>query len=245
MTLDPASPRPTQGRTYSTRRTIRLADMDARGRLRLDALARYLQDAAIEDVDETGWGMPDHLWYVRAMQVEVLEPPLADREVELVTWCNGLAAVAAGRRWSVTGEAGGRIEVDSVWIHLDPDGRPARIEDFDVYAASSNGRGASTKLVLGEPGGAAGETPWHLRSSDVDLHGHVNNAVHWQAVEHALAAGGPDPRGRLRARLEYREPIDLGDDVALAVARHDGEALLALRAGGRTRAVAAVAPLPQ
>ncbi len=38
----------------------------------------------------------------------------------------------------------------------------------------------------------------------------MNNAVHWQAVEHALPAAGP-----LRAELDYREPIDLGEEIEL------------------------------
>ena len=32
-------------------------------------------------------------------------------------------------------------------------------------------------------------SPWPLRATDIDLHGHVNNAVYWQAVEHVLAVG--------------------------------------------------------
>ena len=67
-------PLPSQGRTFTARRRVRLTDMDARGRLRLDAVARFLQDVAIDDVDETGWGAPDHLWFVRSMRVDVLEP---------------------------------------------------------------------------------------------------------------------------------------------------------------------------
>ena len=66
-------------------------------------------------------------------------PLLRDREVEITTWCSGVAAIAAGRRWSVTGDAGGRVEVDSVWIHLGPDQRPARIGDFGPYAAVGGG----------------------------------------------------------------------------------------------------------
>ena len=77
---------------------------------------------------------------MRRIRIEVHEPFLEDREVELVTWCSGLAAIAAGRRWSVAGDAGGRIEVDSVWIHLGPDQRPARIEGFGVYAEATGGR---------------------------------------------------------------------------------------------------------
>ena len=150
-----------------------------------------LQDAAIEDVDETGWGAPEHLWFVRSIRFDLLAPFLADRHVELVTWCSGLAAVAAGRRWSVTGDAGGRLEVDSVWIHLDSTGRPARIEGFGVYAAATGGRPVSTRLTLAEPAEPDLVVPWPLRATDVDRHGHVNNAVHWQAVEQALAGGEP------------------------------------------------------
>ena len=68
----------------------------------------------------------------------------------------------------------------------------------------------------------------------------MNNAVHWQAVEHVLL-DGPDPRLPLRARLDYREPIDLGDDVRLDVSRGGGEARIALRVDGQARAVASVA----
>ena len=40
----------------------------------LDAVARFLQDVAIEDVEETGWGMPEHLWLLRRIRIDVLEP---------------------------------------------------------------------------------------------------------------------------------------------------------------------------
>jgi hypothetical protein len=54
--MDTRLPRPADGRVYAGRRRIRLADTDASGRLRLDAIARFLQDLAIDDVQETGWG---------------------------------------------------------------------------------------------------------------------------------------------------------------------------------------------
>jgi acyl-ACP thioesterase len=241
--VDPSLPRPEQGRTFVSSRRIRLADMDERGRLRLDTVARFLQDVAIEDVSETGWGTPDHLWFVRRIRIEVREPFLSDRAVELVTWCSSLAAIAAGRRWSVTGDAGGRVEVDSVWIHLGPDQRPARIEGFDVYAAATGGRSTSTRLELSLPGDGAVRRPWPLRASDVDLHGHVNNAVYWQAVEDVLRGGPVDPAGPLVAELEYRDPVDLADRLELVTAA-DGDALtIGFGVDGDVRAVARVATL--
>jgi acyl-ACP thioesterase len=235
--LDTAIPAPDHGRAFSATRRIRLSDMDALGRLRLDAVARFLQDVAIDDVQETGWGMPEHLWFVRRIRIDVLTPFLDDREVDLTTWCSGVAAIAAGRRWSVTGDAGGRIEVDSVWIHLDADANPARIEDFGVYAEAAGGRPVSTKLALPDPPADAERLAWPLRASDVDLHGHVNNAVYWQAVEELLPRLGIDARRPLRAELDYRRPIDLGEAIDLA-AFEDGVSFVAN--GSDIRAVAQV-----
>ena len=73
------------------------------------------------------------------------------------------------------------------------------------------------------PDGAAARAAWSLRATDVDLHGHVNNAVYWQAVEDALPAHGVDPAKPLVAELDFRDPIDLADPVELAVEpREDG-----------------------
>lgn len=238
--LDPHLPPPAEGRTFAASRRVRLSDLDARGRLRLDAVARLLQDTAIDDVQETGWGMPDHLWFVRRIRVDVVTPFLADREVELTTWCSGMAAIAAGRRWAVRGDRGGRVEVDSVWIHLGADQRPARLEDFGVYAGATGGRGVSTRLELPDPPPQAPRMPWPLRTADVDLHGHVNNAVYWQAVEECLPRARLDPRLPLSAVLDYRHPIDLGDAVELACTG-DAEAVhLGFVVGDVVKAVARI-----
>jgi acyl-ACP thioesterase len=214
--------------------------MDPRGRLRLDVVARFLQEIAIDDVDETGWGAPEHLWFVRRMRMDVLEPFLGDRAVELVTWCSGLATVAAGRRWSLTGDRGGRMEVDSVWIHLDADQRPARIARFDVYAEAAGGRRVSARPQLTDPPPDAPRFPWPLRASDVDLHGHVNNTVYWQAIEHVLLGAGPELEGPLRARVDFREPLDLGSALELAAAGDEHQLEIAFVADGRIKAVAAI-----
>jgi acyl-ACP thioesterase len=240
----PLVPPPADGRVFRARRPVRLSDRDVCGRLRLDAVARYLQDVAGDDVDETGWGAPEHLWVIRRIRVDVLAPVVADRGVELATWCSGLAPVAAGRRTSLSGDAGGRIEVDSAWIHLGPDARPARLDDtFGIYARAAEGRRVSTRLELPDPPDGAAAEPWPLRVTDVDRLGHVNNAAYWHAVEQLLPGSGIDSRLPLRASLDYRSPLDLGEPVELVHHAGDGRLAVAFAVGGSIRAAARVEPL--
>lgn len=237
-------PQPSSGRTFRVRYRVRLSDADATGRLRLDAVARYLQDAAIDDVEETDWGAPEHLWVLRSVRIDVIEPFLADSVVDVVTWGSSFSSLAAGRRWSLSGDAGGTIEVDSTWIHLGPDARPARIgHGFDGYAEAAQGRVASTKLTLAAPPTDGRRSAWQLRATDVDRMGHVNNAAYWAAVEHRLLEHEPDLRRPHRARLDYRHPVDLGERVELAEDLRHGRYGAAFVVGDAVKAVVWVEPL--
>jgi hypothetical protein len=76
---------------------LRLSDMDARGRLRLDAVARYLQDVASDDVDETGWGSP-----ITCGPSVVSGSTWSSRSSRTVSSSSRLGA-AARRRWRPDG----------------------------------------------------------------------------------------------------------------------------------------------
>jgi acyl-ACP thioesterase len=221
-------------RRFASRRRTSLSDTDASGRLRLDAIARYLQDAASDDWLDAGFDHDSHVWVVRRTELEIEEPFLPEEAFTIETWCSGVAPSAAARRYSLRGENAGRVDAESVWIHLDHDLKPKRLDAsfVEVYGASAAGRRASTRLTLpAEPAG--GGRPWSFRGTDVDRLGHVNNAAYWVPLEEAWA-GRLD--GPLTALLEYRRPIDLDERVDLAV--EDGRAWLVV--GGETRASASL-----
>jgi acyl-ACP thioesterase len=220
-------------RRYDARRPIRLSDTDALGRLRLDAIARYLQDVAADDVLDAGWAPDEHIWVVRRTVLDVLQPFLDDTEVELSTWCGGTAASAALRCTSLTGDRGGRVDAEMTWIHLGPDLQPQRLGErfLAVYGESAAGRRASTRLVLPGPPDDSARLEWRLRATDVDRLRHVNNAAFWAPVEEHLSARLREPH---RATLEYRQPLDLGDPVELRL-HADG---VWFTVGGSVRAAA-------
>ncbi len=79
--------------------------------------------------------------------------------------------------------------------------------------------------------------------TDVDVLGHVNNAAYWHAVEHSLAGAGRDLRSPLRALLDYRHPIDFGDEVELAEVSDGERYTIAFVASDVVKAVSCVEQL--
>ncbi len=220
-------------RVFTSRRRISLSDTDATGRLRLDAIARYLQDIASEDWLDAGFDHDSHVWVVRRTELTVREPFRPEDQIDLETWCSGIAGSSAARRYSIRGAAGGRVDAESIWIHLDHDLRPMRHDErfVELYGASAAGRRAPTRFTLpGSPLGAPGR-PWSFRATDEDRLGHVNNAAYWAAFEELWGERLAAP---VRATLEYRQPIDLDEDAFLA---HDGN-LAWLTVGQEVRAAA-------
>jgi acyl-ACP thioesterase len=227
---------PGAGRTYEGTRAVRLGDVTPKGRLRLDALARYLQDVANDDATD-GIGEDAMAWVVRSTVIEVHAFPVFREPLTLTTWGSGLGSRWAERRTSVIGEAGGRIEAASVWVHVDlATGRPKKLlPGFeDVYGPSTGGRVVSARLSHSDPPEAATRTPWPLRFADFDVVGHVNNAVYWAIVEEHL-----DARPGMHLTLEYRGGIDRDQHVEVAV---DGDRLWILADGAIAASAVAEAP---
>jgi acyl-ACP thioesterase len=228
-------PTPRAGRVYTDRACAGLADVAPSGRVRLDAIARWLQDAAYADVLDSGL-RDDGVWVVRRMRLRVERFPRLREPIAVATWCSGTVSLWAERRTTARGDGGGLVEAVAVWIHLDADrGRPRPMpEGFDaLYGAAAGGRRVRARLNHPPAPPAAEVTPWRFRAADLDLAGHVNNAVYWQALEEDLA-GASDPPEPFDAEIEHRAAADAGEaavaraDAMVWVTTTDGEVLASL-----------------
>src|SRR5260370_18818697 len=136
---------PANGRRVTRRRAVRLSDVTGTGRLRLDALARYLQDVAGDDVDDAGIA---GAWVLRRLVLAIGTLPTFRDELTLTTFCSGTGSRFAERRTPI--HAGERVSVEAValWVYVDDAGRPAPLEDwfFDLYGEAAAGRRGSSRL---------------------------------------------------------------------------------------------------
>jgi len=210
---------PGVGRVFGATRRVRLGDVTPRGRLRLDAAVRYLQDIAHDDAREAAYADRDG-WVVRRTALRVEKFPVFQESLSLQTWCGGLGSHWAERSTLIEGERGGRIEAAAVWVHVDlATMAPAKLAaDFlAVASASAVGRKVGARVLLrdrptpGEP-----RHPWPLRFSDMDALGHMNNAAYWEAVEEWLGAHR-EMRAPLEVVLEHLAPVNPEHEVATVV----------------------------
>jgi acyl-ACP thioesterase len=244
-------PLPGGARVLTTGRSVRLGDVSPGGRVRLDAVVRYLQDVSDDDtraVTAEFGGLDEGGWVVRRTALRVDRFPKYREQLSLRTWCSGLGGRWAERRVSMAGDQG-RIEAAVLWVHVDPSSmRPMRLTDRFVaaYGPSTDGRTVSSRLVLDNPPPDVTGDPWPLRFTDFDALGHVNNAAAWEAVEEQLAARR-HLRAPLEAIVEHRLPIERGDEVrqVVADAAGGGMALWLTLADGRVAVAGLVTPVAQ
>ncbi len=215
---------PGPGRVFRSERLVRLADVDPSGRVRFDAVARYLQDVATDDVRDAGVEGAV-AWVVRRTTIAAGRRPLYGERVELATWCSGTGSALAERRTSIRSEGGGHLETVSLWVSLERSSlRPVPLDGahFDPYRESAGTRRVRARFLLpGPPEGDGAGRPWPLRHSDIDLFAHVNNVVAWTAAEGEAQrlAGG---RRVVWGQVEYRRAIEPGETPLVIAAPLDG-----------------------
>jgi acyl-ACP thioesterase len=202
-------------RRYTSSRRVRLGDVSPKGRLRLDAVARYLQDVAGDDGHDAIGGEADP-WVVRRTTIAVERFPLLREPLTLTTWASASGARWAERRTAIVGDRGGRIETAALWVYVDLDsGRPKKLTDafWQHYGESVGDRKVHARLTHRDAPPDGEVVPWPVRFSDFDVLGHVNNAVYWAVVEEHLDLSAP-----VTIEMEYRGGIDRGQVTEVATA---------------------------
>jgi acyl-ACP thioesterase len=209
------TPDPPSGRVYHAGRLVRGTDVTPAGQLRLDAIARYLQDVAEDDVKDAAWDEPQD-WLLRRCELAIAACPARGEEVRLRTFCSGLGPRWAERTTTLAGPAGDLIQATALWVAIGAlSGAPVPLsaEFRRIYGPSTQDRTVTSRLRHPAPGPDLVARPWPLRAADFDPAGHVNNSIAWAAAEDLLAGQGWRPA---RAEAEYHRQVLPGCEPGLA-----------------------------
>jgi acyl-ACP thioesterase len=222
-TDDELVPVPASGRCYGMEMFPGLADCAPSGRMRLDAIARWLQDAAWSDVEDAG--VTDRaVWILRRTRIQVNRFPHIAERCLVRTFCSGIGRLVAERRTVIsplTHPDQHDVETVAVWVHLDPNTRrPSGLspEEHAIFATSGYGDrdvGHRLRHPRPVPGNETLMFDWQFRRVDTDLADHVNNAAYWELLEEELldsaaTLAAPAELATLDVEIEFRDGAQPG-----------------------------------
>jgi acyl-ACP thioesterase len=213
-------------RAFEQTRQPGFADCAPSGRVRLDALACWLQDVAYADVQDAGLAQAA-VWVVRRTRIRVNRFPRFGEHFALTTFCSGIGRMWAERRTDIVCEGASdavegaaAVEAVSLWVHLDAEHwRPSPVTEAEIktYGGMPKRR-VSARLRHPGPESTEGGSGWTFRATECDIADHVNNAAYWLPLEEELLAGA-DPEA-IDVEIEYRSPSQPGAKRVIANGRY-------------------------
>ena len=179
---------------------VRFDEADADGWLRPSGLLRYTQDIAWRHSTEAGF---DRAWYdarnmnwlVRNVKVSLRQRITYGDVLSISTQVVGLRQVWARRRTEVRrvgadaghGGDGLMATVDTDWVLLTDEGRPARVPEEITNYFSPGTQFARDKITLPEPEVEPTRLSTRVRPLDVDPMRHMNNAAYVDMVDDGIS----------------------------------------------------------
>jgi len=208
---------------------VRTREVDTAGRLKLSAIADYLQEAAAHHTHHVQIGLyqlkPHNLtWILSRLRINIIRYPTWGEKLTVTTWPKGDNHLAAARDFRITDQRGQPVAAaTSIWFLLDlhtfkP--RPIAVLPTPFHVdrtlpeaiAEAPGKVPSVASEL-KPALTSAPQP-----SDIDINGHLNNACYFDWLANSLA---PETPPFAQVDINYLAEVKLGDTVALKVDRHD------------------------
>ncbi len=230
---------PSHGRIFRAPERVLLADTGPDGSARLDAISRYLHDIATLDVEDAGL-TANFLWILRATSLTIAARPTYLQPLSIETACSGYGKAWAERRTRIIQGTTLCVDAAAIWVNIDSvGGRPRSLDPSftAVYGPSAKGRHVSARTHLRRPDRDPDhQFSYEIRVTDLDIMGHVNNAVHSAFLEQAFFEIDLDSASELRAtRIEFGEALEYGSPVHVSLWRSESHIAATLSQNDKVR----------
>ncbi|MBI5341287.1 MAG: hypothetical protein HZB45_26695 [Mycolicibacterium rufum] len=240
------APLPDTGYVYRTSWRVATGDVGGDLNLRLDGVARYIQEVGAENLVDAGEAEEHPHWLVQRTVVDVIEPIAFPNEVTFSRWCSALSLRWCTMRVDLVGSDGGRIETEGFWIAMNAKTlTPQRATDSLLarFGTTTTEHRLKWRPWLQNPDTVEDTAPFALRRTDIDLFEHVTNTAYWHAIHEVMAVVPEACTPPYRAVIEYRKPIKYGEEVVLGWTRRGDAVQISLSVGDEVRAAALLRPL--
>ncbi len=181
-------------RFIHTRKTrVGYSTLDSRGELKIVSILNLLQDTASEHASAMGvsgfdLASKNLAWVIVRYQIEIKASPAWQEAITIETWRTPVNNLYELRQFRITGHSALEVVTASAfWVMIKKkNSRPVRLSRYlpERYLEQKTPEDLSTLKTLEKPVRVDFELPFKVRMHDLDLNGHVNNAIYLEwAVE--------------------------------------------------------------
>jgi medium-chain acyl-[acyl-carrier-protein] hydrolase len=197
-------------------------DCDTRQRLSVLAMMRYFEDIALLQSDHHDVGLQYYAkhqvaWLLNKWDIRIHAYPLFKDDVHVLTQPMAMRRVLANRRYVIEDEHGAPlVEADSLWVFVNlARRRPASIPEdiFRRYGIAEHADTLPTPRTAAIPARADVSRDFHVRKSDIDVNGHVNNIRYVDWAFDALPDTLAHTQLLRRLLIHYRKEVQYGEAV--------------------------------
>jgi acyl-ACP thioesterase len=159
-------------------------DTDLNGRIKMSAIANYLQESAWRHANHLGFGYEDtrqrnEFWVIVSLMIRMTGSPEWGTTITVETWPKGIDRLFAFRDFKIMDAEGVVIgAATSTWMILDQDTRRPKSVDIVkpvLHMATNHGGLEGNPPLLMPLKDISGVESRQVRFSEVDQNGHVNN----------------------------------------------------------------------
>ncbi|MGA1845579.1 acyl-[acyl-carrier-protein] thioesterase [Deferribacter abyssi] len=171
-------------------------DIDFKGELTLNAIAKYFQIAAITHSNYAGYTNgffteSGFAWILNRLHIKILEYPVYMDKINVITWSKGSKGFFAFRDFILEKSGEKCVVGSSVWLLIDvTNKRPVKVKKEIVEKYTVENKNAfNSNIRQYKPDKiekADNVFEYQLRYKDYDINGHVNNSVYFELIEDAI-----------------------------------------------------------
>ncbi|ACN14977.1 acyl-acyl carrier protein thioesterase [Desulforapulum autotrophicum HRM2] len=179
--------------THISKTRIGYSTLDSLGELKIVSILNLLQDTASEHASDMGvsgfdLARENLAWVIVRYQIEIKTSPAWRDEIAIETWRTPINNLYELRQFRITDHNALEIvTARAFWVMIKKaNSRPVRLSRYmpDRYLEGESPEDIPSFKTLREPDRVDFELPFKVRMHDLDLNGHVNNAIYLEwAVE--------------------------------------------------------------
>lgn len=233
QTINVCGRNPDRQMKVTTTRRVCFFEVNEQFELRLKVLLNYMQEAAAVHSEQAGYAAPvlmeqHKAWVLHRIGMRIDRLPAFGDSLEIVTWHRGARGFRSYRDFAVYCNGEKRVSATSLWLFIDlarkkilkpPKGAQELYTVENANALDMDIDRWKPDLSFQPEAGTA----IHVRASDYDPLGHVNNAVYFDYLETLVERALGRPGNIRNIRVQFNREIPRAvTEVAGGLKKQDG-----------------------